>query len=116
MKNSSVAVGLVLLGLLVLPNAWAAEEKGQEEQIALEDVPAAVLKAAEDAVKGITLCDVEKKTKGAQVVYEFVGMVEDQTWVITVSPEGKVLQAKGEGGEDVKKDKEEAGEKKKTDK
>jgi len=123
MRNSNIAVGLVLLALLVLPNAWAAEEKekekgAQEEEvkIALEDVPAVVLKAVEDAVKGIALCDVEKKTKGDQVIYEFVGMVDEKTVEIKVSAAGKVLEVKREGEEEVKKDKEEAAEKKKTDK
>lgn len=113
MKNSSIAVGLVLLGLLLLPTAWAAEEKEQEEKIALEDVPAAVTKAVEDAVKGIALCDVEKQSKGGQVIYKFVGMVDEKTVEVTVSAAGKVLEVKTEGEEAVKKEKAEAGEKKK---
>jgi len=115
MKNASVAVGLVLLGLLVLPSAWAAEKEEQGEKIALEDVPAAVLKAADNAVKGIVLCEAQKKTKGPQVIYEFVGMVDEKTWDIKVSADGKVLEVKGAGDEGVKKDKDEAGGKK-TDK
>ena len=120
MKKFGVAVGLVLLGLLVLPAAWAGEEKGkekeEEEKIALEDVPAVVLKAVEDAVKGIALCEVEKKTKGAQVVYEFTGMVDEQMVELKVSADGKVLEVKKEAEEEAKTEKEEGGEKKKTDK
>ena len=106
MAKCSVVLGLVLLGLPALPSLWAAEEKEKDEKIALDQVPAAVTKAAQDAVKGITLTEAEKETKDGVVYYELTGKVGEKEYEIKVGADGKVLAVKEE------KEDEEKGEKK----
>jgi hypothetical protein len=99
MATYRVVAGLFLLALLAVPSAWAAEEKEQDEKVALDQAPAAVLKAAQDAVKGITLTEAERETKGAAVVYELKGNVGDKEYEVQVSADGKVLKVEEEKGD-----------------
>jgi len=110
MAKSSVVLGLILFGLLALSSACVAEEEkeGQDEKVALNQVPAVVLKAAQDAVKGIVLTEAEKETKGADVVYELKGKVGAKVYEIKVSAAGKVLKVEEENCDMEDKDEGEA--------
>ncbi len=105
-------LGAACLGLAVLllaPLAKAEENEVKEEEIALDKVPEAVLKAAKEAVKGIVLSRAEKETKGNTTVYEFDGKAGEKFYEVKVSAEGKVLSVKEEKQND--NEKEEKGEK-----
>jgi hypothetical protein len=106
MTKSSVVLGLILFALLSVPSVWAAEDKEEDQKLALDQVPAAVLKAAQDAVKGIMITEAEKETKGEAVVYELTGKVGEKEYEIKVSPDGKVLGVKEEKEDEGKEEKE----------
>jgi Mrp family chromosome partitioning ATPase len=86
--------------IVVLTVGITAANAEREEEIPLAKVPQEVLKAAQNAVPGITLtgAEVEKTRKG--VVYEVKGTLGGKKYEIEVSAEGKVLEVEQEGDDD----------------
>jgi len=70
----------------------AGAKAEDETPIALKDVPAAVINAANNAVPGIALTAAGTETERGQTVYELEGTVGDATWEIEVTPTGEVLE------------------------
>ena len=106
---ASLCLGALVAAFLIVPSAMAEEKekKGKEsdEKVALDQVPAAVKAAAEQAVKDIQLTEAEKETKKGVVIYELKGKVGDKTYEIKVGADAKVIKVK----EAKKDDKEEDG-------
>ena len=75
---------------LLVAGATATGEK--ETPIPLDDVPAAALNAAKDAVPGIELTSAKIETERGQTIYELEGSVGDATWEVEVTPTGEVLE------------------------
>lgn len=76
------------------------EEEGDED-IALDQVPASVKKAAEAAVPGFVLKEAEKETEKGVQIYSLEGTAGGEAVEIEVSTDGKVLEVeRGEDGED----------------
>ena len=73
---------------------------GIEKEIPLNEVPDAVLKAAQKAVPGIELtkAEVEKTHKG--VVYEIEGTLDCKEYEIELSSDGKILEIEEEENDD----------------
>lgn len=103
----SLLAGLALVMGLTATGLRAEEEDddGKEEKIELKDVPEAVLKAAQAAVKDIVFSKAEKETKGEKVIYELKGKAGEKTYEVEVSAEGKVLEVEEEDGDDKDDDK-----------
>ena len=82
------------------PAVFADDKKKNdevEEKIALDQLPAAVKKAAEEAVKGLVITEVEKVTKKDSQFYEVEGKAADgKEYEVKISPEGKVLKVEQE--------------------
>lgn len=68
------------------------DEEGDE--IAIKDLPKAVVDAVNAAVPGGTIKEAEKETKGSEVVYEVKTTVGKVTREVKVSPDGKVISNK----------------------
>ena len=76
-----------------------------EERIALEDVPAPVRAAIEQQAVGGRIVEVEKETKGGEVVYEAEVKQDGRETDILVSSSGEVLgQEPEEDGDDDRDD------------
>jgi hypothetical protein len=92
-----------LLALLA-PATFGADEKKSkevEEKIALDQLPAAVKKAAEGAVKGLVIAKAEKVTVDGSMFYEVEGKAADgKEYEVKVSPDGKVMKVEQEDGDD----------------
>ena len=73
---------------------------GIEKNIPLNEVPDAVLKAAQKAVPGIELteAEVERTLKG--FVYEVEGTLDGKEYEIEVSSDGKILEIEEEENDD----------------
>lgn len=79
------------------------EDDGDENEqaIALDQVPAAVKKAAEAAVPGFVLESAEKETEEGALHYCLEGTAGGEAVEIEVSPDAKVLEIeRGEDDED----------------
>ncbi|GMV79245.1 MAG: hypothetical protein AMXMBFR7_04290 [Planctomycetota bacterium] len=98
----SLLAGLALMMGLTSSGLRAEEENDdeKEEKIELKDVPEAVLKAAQAAVKDIVFSKAEKETKGEKVTYELKGKAGEKTYEVEVSAEGKVLEVEEEDDDD----------------
>ncbi|MCZ7646995.1 MAG: PepSY domain-containing protein [Planctomycetota bacterium] len=97
---------MLVCGVLGL-SVRAGEGEGKEEKLALKDVPEAVLKAAQEAVKGIVFDEAEKKTRGETVVYELEGKAGEKRYEVKVSADGKVLKVEEDDDDDGDDDKNE---------
>ena len=76
------------------------KEDGKDEKVALDQLPAAVKAAAEDAVKGIVLTEAEKETKNGVVIYEIDGKAGGKEYELKIAADGKVLKVKEEKNDD----------------
>jgi len=116
-KIAAVVCGLLVAALLAAPARGAENEKGkQDEKIALDQLPAAVKAAAEQAVKGIVLTEAEKATKKGEVIYEVAGKVGDKEYEIKISADGKVLKVEEADKEEEGKEGDKKGKKEKKEK
>ena len=81
--------------------------RSTEIEVALSDVPEAVLAAAKKAVPGIKISSVEKETEGGEVIYDVEGVVDGKEYEVEVSAAGKVLEIEEEDDDDDEDDEEE---------
>lgn len=98
MKSWMRKVLLAVVPALMTGGAFAYAE--DEEEIPLSKVPKEVLDAAEKAVPGITLTEVEMEKTAKGVVYEVEGTKDGKEYEIEISADGKVLEVEDENDED----------------
>lgn len=76
-------------------------DEGDEQRIALDQLPAAVKKAAEAAVPGLALKSAETETEQGVLHYCLEGTAGGEKVEVEVSPDGKVLEVeRGDEDED----------------
>ena len=66
----------------------------------MKDVPPAVMAAADKAAPGGTVKEVEKETRGDDVVYEIKKIVKGKKVEIKVAPDGKVVKIERDDDDD----------------
>jgi len=87
----AITVFVGLTGCATIDNLFE-----EEEAVALSEVPAPVIAAAKDAVKGIVLIEAEMEKEDGQTVYDLEGTADGKTYRIEVTPEGKVIEIEQE--------------------
>lgn len=97
MKWFSMFLAMVAVTLAVGITVASA---GNEEEIALSEVPAKVLEAARKAVPGIKLTEAEVEKTSDGLVYELEGTKDGKEYEIKVSAAGKVLKTEIEDDDD----------------
>ena len=103
MKHTWI-LGLLLVALLAgCKQARTSED--DDEEIALSEVPANVMAAAEKAVPGITFTSAEKETEDGVVIYEFEGTVNGKEYEVEVTAAGEVIEVEDDGDDDDDDDK-----------
>ena len=90
-------IGLSVIGLLTLV-AWAAD--GQEEKVALDQVPAAVKATILKEAAGAKITEVERETKDGKTIYEAEFLRDGREIEIQIAPDGTVLGREVENEED----------------
>ena len=84
---TSRIVALMFLGSLAACGLWE-----EEDDIALSEVPAAVISGAEGAVDGLEIKSAEAEDKNGRLVYEIVGTVSGVKHEVKVAANGEVLK------------------------
>lgn len=78
--------------ILLLAGCSTYEEwRSDEQDIELAAVPAAVLRAAEQAVPGIELTSAQQEREDGEIVYELEGMLDGEEYEIEVNLSAEVL-------------------------
>ena len=85
---------IALLFLTISLTACAG--MGEDEDIALSEVPAAVIAGAEGAVDGLEITSAEAEDKNGRTVYEIDGMANGVKHEVKVTADGEVLNVKTE--------------------
>ena len=91
------AVGLSVVGLLTLV-AWATQV--HEEEVTLDQVPAAVKATILKESAGGKITEIERETKNGKVTYEAEFMLNGQEVEIEIAPDGTILGREMETEED----------------
>ena len=86
----SVALLFLMAGLTACANMWG------DKEIALSEVPAAAVAAAEGAVDGFQIKSAEIEDKDGRTVYELEGKANGVKHEVQVTADGQVLKAKAE--------------------
>jgi len=81
------------------------DDDGQEETIALDQLPVGVREAATGAVPGLVIAEAEKELEDGETVYCVHGTSEGVFYEVEVSPDGRVLEIEkgdenGDGDDD----------------
>jgi hypothetical protein len=71
-----------------------------EAEVALDQVPEAVMKAARAAVPGIVIEEAEREVENGVLVYELEGTANGKEYEIEVSADGKVLEIEEDDEDD----------------
>lgn len=71
-----------------------------EEKIPLEQVPQVVKDAAQKAVPGIVIAEVEKEVENGAVVFEVEGTAGGKEYELKISAAGQVLKTEVEDDDD----------------
>jgi hypothetical protein len=91
--------------------AAACQTMDRETEIAVDQVPAAVLAAAQKKVPGLVVEVACKEVEGGVLVYCLEGEAGGKDWEVDVTADGKVLEAEEledeDGDEDDDEDEEE---------
>ena len=91
---------LALVVICIVGCASVESENEDEREIALSSAPKAAVKAAQDAVPGITLTEAEVEEEDGRTVYEFEGIADGTEYEIEVTADGKVLEVEKEDDDD----------------
>jgi hypothetical protein len=93
-----IVVCVLLIGGVTL---WAAVRNGDSEQrILLSNTPANVIEAANNAVPGGEITEVEMEVEDGETVYEVEKVVDGVEYDIDVTPEGVVKEVEKEGDDE----------------
>ena len=74
--------------------------EGEEVDVALDKVPANVMRAAQGAVEGIVIEEAELEVENGVMVYELEGTADGVSYEIEVDLRGKVLEVESETDDD----------------
>ena len=94
-------LGLISLGAAAI--AVSAKDK-DEEEVSLEQVPAAVKATILKEAKGGTIQEIERETKHGKTVYEAEVIIQGKEIEIKIAPDGRVLKREIEGEEGEEED------------
>lgn len=93
-----IVVCVLLIGGVTL---WAAVRNGGiEEKIPLSNVPASVIDAANAAVPGGEITEVEMEVEDGETIYEVEKVVDGVEYDIDVTADGVVKEVEKEGEEE----------------
>jgi len=98
MKKTFLILSLALICILGCASLESMSE--DEKEISLSQVPAAAMKAAENAVENITITEAEIEEEDGQVVFELEGITDGIEYEIEVTADGKVLEVEREDEDD----------------
>ena len=100
MTKRAMLLPLFGLGVMSMVSfvAWADDER--EEEIALEQVPAAVRETILKEAAGAKITEVERETMNGKTVYEAEFLRNGQEIEIKIAPDGTVLSREIEGEDD----------------
>ncbi len=100
MKNGKVLLSLIGLGVVgtFALAAWAAQEG--EEQVTLEQVPAAVKATILKEAAGGKITEIERETKNGKTIYEAEFLRDGREIEIKVAPDGTFLGREVEDDDD----------------
>lgn len=91
-----LCLGLVGLGCQEINrhpgSARMKSEEEDEQDVALNQVPPAVMKAALDAVPGLVVSEAEMEVEGNLTTYTLEGTANGTEYKIEVTAEGKLLE------------------------
>lgn len=104
-RNIGILAALVFVAAaaaIVIPRAFAKSEtpEAQEEDVALDALPAAVQATLLEACEGATPEEVELENENGQVVYEADVVIDGVEYEIQVAMDGALVGKKAEGDED----------------
>ena len=85
---------------LLLAVATGVAFAGQEEKIALEDLPAAVADAVKGEFPNGQMIEAEKEVENGQTVYEVEVADGDEQFEVEVSADGKILEVESADDDD----------------
>jgi hypothetical protein len=86
---STLAAGLLALGLTVAPGVASADD---DRDMKLEELPAPVRSTVQREVKKGTITDIENDQENGNVVYEVEFIDAGKNWEIDIAPDGKLLK------------------------
>lgn len=102
MKNTlllnTLCLGLIGLGCQNMNHSHGArmeaveEDEENEQDVALNQVPPAVMKAAQAAVPGLVVTEAEMEVEGKLTTYTLEGTANGTEYKIEVTAEGKLLE------------------------
>jgi hypothetical protein len=93
-----IVICVLLIGGVTL---WAAVRSGDsEENIPLSDTPANVIEAANNAVTGGEITEVEMEVEDGETIYEVEKVVDGVEYDIDVTADGVVKEIEKEGEEE----------------
>ena len=83
---------IALTGAALIAIAASAAFGEEEQDVALADVPAAVIAAAEREVPGFKAKEAEMEVEDGKTIYELEGKANGTEYEIEVSADGEVLE------------------------
>jgi len=102
-----IVLGVTLVGLAAVSVQWVSAEdkdKDKEEEMTLEQLPAAVRATVDKETQGATILELEKDTEDGKVLYDVEFKIGDTVKEISVAPDGSIVK-------DEEEDEDEDGEK-----
>jgi hypothetical protein len=99
MNPFSKILQIIILVLIATTSVFSSCGE-KEEKIALSEVPEVVLKAAQNAVKGIEIKEAEIEKTSDGMIYDLEGIVDGKTYEIEITPDGKIIEVEQEDDDD----------------
>lgn len=97
--SALVVAGIAFAGIALL-GPTKADDDEIEEEVSLSDVPAIVLDAANEAVPGGEIEEVEKEVEDGEIIYKVEKIVEGAEYEIEVTAEGVVKEVEKDDEDD----------------
>lgn len=91
MNNSKKQLNLAVILITTLVILTVGCNNGQDQVIAMEDLPVAVKFLAEKETEGCEIIEVEKETKDGEIIYAITYDQDGTEMEIEYSPDGKLI-------------------------
>jgi uncharacterized membrane protein YkoI len=91
MNNSKKKLNLAVILITTLVVLTLGCNNGQDQVIAMEDLPAAVKPLAEKETEGCEIIEVEMETKDGEIIYSITYDQDGTEMEIEYTPDGKLI-------------------------
>ena len=102
MKLTRLTLAVLLTFAMLISLAIVSAVCGEDEEVAFEELPAAVQQTLQNELDGGTIQEIEKEIEDGQTTYEAEVLIDGEEWDIEIAEDGTLISKEKDADQDNK--------------